>query len=90
MQDDSKFMRYMRLAVTLEDPADATFTKVHAYLGDCYFNGVTVPQNLTRALEHYQKALLGSLQPTAWDGMINKKEVKERIAKCQAALYHAF
>ncbi len=58
----SRFDRYARMARYIQDPEDHRYAEIHAYLADCYFYGEYVEVDLARALEHYQRALLGGLR----------------------------
>lgn len=62
MEYISRFERYARMARYIQDPEDHRYAEVHAYLADCYFYGEHVEVDLARALEHYQRALLGGLR----------------------------
>lgn len=62
MDQVSRFDRYARMAQYIQDPEDHRYIEIHAYLADCYFYGEHVEVDLSRALDHYQRALLGGLR----------------------------
>ena len=68
MEHDSRFERYARMAQYIQDPEDHRYAEIHIYLADCYFYGVHVDVDLARALDHYQRALLGGLRRNASSG----------------------
>lgn len=56
------------MAQYIQDPEDHRYAEIHAFLADWYFYGEYVEVDLARALDHYQRALLGGLRRNAKAG----------------------